>query len=370
MTDDTTVTRTIKAALKLAFPKSKFSVTRGGSQIRWTDDGPELAAVEKAIVATGLVEDDLDWQDNRRLRLPHSTIWFDRYNVAERATQQQDQERRRAEYAAQRQREAEAVNAAYAAKRATPPVEPLSPPPDPKHEQTAYDVFEKLRQRAEQDVASEEERSRRPSWAPPLIIDGELLEICRELGYLTPDDKPIVRLWAQFADPKRVGTHLRNTISDLPLPGIACRGFQLHPGGERQNTSNILFEAQRERSGNWWFGPRWSGTFSYTSSKRYEWEQAIRERLRAQEELDSAQLSPADHRSAHANGGTVLAADRRDRHQGSSRCRAPTTGSNHCVAARSNWQRRGCSNLLARRTPRCRWPVGSVGALLRLRQGL
>lgn len=193
---DTTITRVIKSALKTAFPKHKFSITRGGSQIQWTDDGPERVAVEEVIVATGLVEDKLDWQGKRWLRLPQSTIWFDRYNVVERATEQQDRERQRAEYEAQRQRETEAVNAAYAAKRAAPQVAPLSPPPDPKHEQTAYDVFEKLRQRAELDVASEEERSRRPSWAPPLIIDGELLEICHELGYLPPDGKPIARLWA------------------------------------------------------------------------------------------------------------------------------------------------------------------------------
>lgn len=252
-------------------------------------------AVEDALIAAGLLKIDKDFRGERWLRLPSgSSCWFDRYNVAERITNQQDAERREAEYRAQRDREFAAISAAYAEKRTTPQVEPLPPPPDPKHEQTAYGVSEKLRQRAEMDVASEKERSRRPSWAPPLIIEDELLEVCRELGYLTPDDKPIVRLWAQFADPKRVGTHLRETVSDLPLHGIACRGFQLHPGGERQNTSNILFEAQRERSGNWRFGPRWSGTFSYTSAKRYEWEQAIRERLRAQEKLDAAQLSPAD----------------------------------------------------------------------------
>ena len=87
--------------------------------------------------------------------------------------------------------------------------------------------------------------------------------------------------------------HLRKTVSDLPLHGIACRGFQLHPGGERQTISNILFEAQRERSGDWRFGPRWSGSGTITSAKRYEWERAIRDRLRAQEELASAQLSQA-----------------------------------------------------------------------------
>lgn len=31
--DDATITRTIKSALHRAFPKSKFSVTRGGGQI-------------------------------------------------------------------------------------------------------------------------------------------------------------------------------------------------------------------------------------------------------------------------------------------------------------------------------------------------
>jgi hypothetical protein len=36
---------------------------------------------------------------------------------------------------------------------------------------------------------------------------GRVLQVgyCRELELLKPDDKPLVRLWAQFADPKQRG---------------------------------------------------------------------------------------------------------------------------------------------------------------------
>jgi hypothetical protein len=124
--------------------------------------------------------------------------------------------------------------------------------------------FETLRLRAEADAAariqdSDKPQSRRSSWAPPLVLAGELLEVCVELKFLSPTDKPVARLWGQFADPKRIGRVLRETNSNHnhAMIGIACRGFELHPGAERGNRSNILFEAQRTADGNWRTGPRW-----------------------------------------------------------------------------------------------------------------
>ena len=164
------------------------------------------------------------------------SIWFDRYNVAERAAAKADAERRAEEGEQQRQRENEAV-----ARPRRPRTAALARPPEragspvENHAPEAFEVFEQLRQRAEQDVATDDdaERQRRPSWAPPLIIEGELLAICIELGLLKPDDKPIARLWAEFADPKKRGTVLREQRRSLPLIGIVCRGFELHAGTER-----------------------------------------------------------------------------------------------------------------------------------------
>jgi len=113
-------------------------------------------------------------------------------------------------------------------------------------------VFETLRQRAEAEVAQRfDKQNRRPSWAPPLVIDGELLELCIKLGLLTAVDKPIARLWATFADPKKVGRTLRESNKDREhaMPKIKCRRFDLYAGGKRGKRSEVLFEAQRYGDG-------------------------------------------------------------------------------------------------------------------------
>ena len=123
--------------------------------------------------------------------------------------------------------------------------------------------FEILRLRVEADVAarldSNKPYSRRPSWAPPLVLGDELFDTCIKLGLLTADDKPIGRLWAQFANPKKVARVLReaNRDKECAMPGISCRGFELYAGGERGNGSTILLRAQRWGDGNWQTGPRW-----------------------------------------------------------------------------------------------------------------
>jgi hypothetical protein len=124
--------------------------------------------------------------------------------------------------------------------------------------------FETLRLRAEADVAArfdpDKPVSRRPTWAPPLVLSGELLDICVTLKLLAPEDKPIARLWAQFADPKRVGRTLRQVNDDRlnAMPDVACRGFELHAGTARGKTHEVLFHAQRSGDGAWQTGPEWS----------------------------------------------------------------------------------------------------------------
>ena len=228
---DGEATNAIKKALRQAFPVAKFSVTRGGACIEWEDTGPTVDQIKATLLAANCV----------------------------------------------------AVHVASMARNAA-----LARPPGTSHQrsentQDAFKVFEELRQRAEGDVANEDdaERQRRPSWGPPLIIEGELLATCVELGLLKEDDKPIARLWAEFADPKKRGTALREGLSSLPLNGIVCRGFELHAGTERGATYDILFEAQRDKNGAWRFGPRPS-TSDYRNSLDSEWAGKVRELQRVQ----------------------------------------------------------------------------------------
>ena len=110
-----------------------------------------------------------------------------------------------------------------------------------------------------------------------MALEGELLEICTTLGYLAPDAKPIARLWATFADPKRSRAVLRERISSQPLSGIGCRGFELYAGSERGDWSSMLFEAQRAEGEAWQFGPRlWLPT--YNSPRNREWKRLVGER--------------------------------------------------------------------------------------------
>jgi Family of unknown function (DUF6011) len=279
MTEIVDIAKAARAVLKRAFPRNKISVTSsGGINVRWTDDGPTVEQVEDALLKAGCAERHTAWNSKHYLHASPDlcSYWFDRYNVAERAAEQQKNEQRCQEYELQRRRENEAVAALSRAKNdAAKPIEWQHPPPvkDP----AAFDAFEKLRQRAERDVTSNEERSRRPTWAPPMILGGELGEACYTLGYLTDDDKWIGRLWATFATPKRSGQYLREHISSLPLPGIECRGFQFHPGETRGPTYTILFETQRTATGEWQFGPRWHQS-QYWSAKSHEWERLVRER--------------------------------------------------------------------------------------------
>jgi hypothetical protein len=50
-----------------------------------------------------------------------------------------------------------------------------------------------LRIQAEIETA-DRSTSKRPTWAPAVVLDGELLELCRKVEFLTTDDKPVARL--------------------------------------------------------------------------------------------------------------------------------------------------------------------------------
>jgi hypothetical protein len=312
MSDDATTTRTIKSALKCAFPECKFSVTRGGSQIAWTDDGPEVAAVEDVIIAAGVAEINNGFDGKRWLNVPHNSIWFDRYNVAERTAYQENAERRRVEEQARAERVNAATIAAVRAKREV--INTLRrpvPEADTSRLQAGTDAFEALRQRAEAAVAIEADRQRRPSWAPPLTLEGELLELCRALNYLAPDDPPIARLWAGYADPKQSGRVLRESISTLPLAGIECRGFQLFASPERGNIGDLLFEAQRTKTGAWRFGPTLYMS-AYYSPRAHEWERLIRQRAQIEDRRALNEGHPGESEEAERLTRLIAEIDAKD----------------------------------------------------------
>jgi hypothetical protein len=286
--------RKIRAALKSAFPDTKFAVAlSAGCSITWTDEGPSVVQVEDALLAAGCGEAVTSGNDKRYIRIDtdrnNDTLHFDRYNVAERTAYQQDLEHRTQKQAARQQREDAAVKQALQTKRAA--IEPLKDyTPPPIRDTMVFEALERLRQRAEAEVTIAEDAERRPSWAPPLVLGHELAEVCFELGYLTEHDKLIGRLWATFATPKRSGRYLREHVSRLPLHGIQCRDFQLYAGGTRGSRTALLFEAQRLASGDWRFGPReWLS--EYSSPRRHDWERLIRERERLRHELEHWCLS-------------------------------------------------------------------------------
>jgi hypothetical protein len=296
MSEHVEAARKVRAALRAAFPKVKMSITSdygNGIRVEWSDDtGVSLDAVKTVLAAAPFVEADRTWNDQIYFKAGTETIAFDCYNVAEREAIQRDMERSRQEREEQGRREKAVIDRAWEIKRsAFAPCSDRSP--QPKSDPAVFAAFDRLRERAEVTANFEEEegdeRTRRPSWAPPLILGEELAEACLELGWLTMDDKWIGRLWAHFASPQRKQRYFRKEVSQHPLRGIPCRGFQLFAGSTRQSVREILFEAQREESGEWRFGPPYHPV--YYNPRSDKWESLIRERERLHHETKHYQLS-------------------------------------------------------------------------------
>jgi hypothetical protein len=308
---NTEVTRFIKRALRV-FPDTAFAVK---TRHRYVDlewpDGPEITAVCNALVTAGAQEQE-PAGGRRNLRVHDRRVEFWRYDAAERAAGDQAFARQRAVEDARAAR----INAALAAveqskREAIAALRFNAPAFDTSQLAAANQAFETLRTRAEVAVAIEQDRQRRPSWAPPLILEGELLELCRALKYLAPEDPPIARLWATFADPKKSRTYLRERFSSLALTGIECRGFQLFAGSERGNTSGLLFEAQRTEAGEWRFGPDFYWRH-YASPYRYDWERLTRQRLTAEDRVGQGQAFPTDQAEIERLTQLIAAIDAAD----------------------------------------------------------
>jgi hypothetical protein len=132
-------------------------------------------------------------------------------------------------------------------------------------------ALDQLRHRANEAVI-DKPPGRRPTWAPPLPLEGELLEIFHDLQRLRledfarwvaqkPDkrsgakapeaDEPILRLWASFHDP-------RNTFRpDWAGSGVHdCNGFKLRFGVKPDG--QLVFRAAKGFDGTWATGPCWA----------------------------------------------------------------------------------------------------------------
>ncbi len=271
----------VRQALKRAFPQRKISVTSSGYiKVTWTDDGPSVEQVEELLVSAGCATVKHSWNDTSYLEADGHSFYFDRYNAAERAAAIKARELAQEEDRVRRERENKAVNEALVAKHAA--VKTVRHQRDEPwiQDETALQAFDALRQRAENEAHISEDNERRPSWAPPLLLGEELAEICLELGYLTPDNKWIGRLWATFGSPKRSTKYLREHVSRHTLEGLQCRGFQFFAGSIRQSTGTLLFEAQStgySDSNRWRFGPAFWPR-SYSSPHWSEWQDLLRKR--------------------------------------------------------------------------------------------
>jgi hypothetical protein len=124
-----------------------------------------------------------------------------------------------------------------------------------------------LRIRAEIETA-DRSQTKRPTWAPAVVLDGELLELCREIEFLSPDDKPVARLWAVFNDPKRYGAAIRRTFSKHPMEGMACRGFEMRARQEHTSgRTGLMARAFMGFDGRWSTELRWGDGLSLKGLK-------------------------------------------------------------------------------------------------------
>jgi hypothetical protein len=140
----------------------------------------------------------------------------------------------------------------------------------PQHPPQAQSAFEKLRLRAEAETAGRA-ATRRPTWAPALAIEGELLETCIALGRLQETDKPVARLWAIFSAAEH-----------------SCLGFELHIGEKRQSEP-LWFAQKSERSdGQWITGPECSPVAVDCAERALtRWRQALAQELDAVETAEN-----------------------------------------------------------------------------------
>jgi hypothetical protein len=135
--------------------------------------------------------------------------------------------------------------------------------------------LDELKRIAEEIAVFNHKLSRRPTWAPRLQPTDEMTALCHELKLLNVEDESVMRLWADFTDPRR-GV-------------VRCRGFELCAGTKRgekiwiaqyhDKQAVIAYLQQRiektpypevrdkyeralrsteEKQGGWSFGPQWA----------------------------------------------------------------------------------------------------------------
>jgi hypothetical protein len=161
-------------------------------------------------------------------------------------------------------------------------------------EDAMTDILDGLRIKAEQ-MAVSDDLTRRPTWAPRLLLSEELLTLLYELEWLGGDDKATGRLWARFTDPRR--------------GMVRCEGFELragetHAGGKiftaqyfdkalvMENAKRNLEQCRPElrphfedvlrkmegKTGGWDFGPHWIKPRKTTGSWAIKYPKYVRAR--------------------------------------------------------------------------------------------
>jgi Family of unknown function (DUF6011) len=104
---------------------------------------------------------------------------------------------------------------------------------------------------------------RRPTFGATMAVEGPFLDLLAKLGWLTVDEKPVVRLHTLFSDPRQVIRYHPDSR------GIKVVGFDLMPGinkaprsvnGSTWRRTIKIVEARRRTSligMPWTFGPKW-----------------------------------------------------------------------------------------------------------------
>src|SRR5437879_6804031 len=87
------------------------------------------------------------------------------------------------------------------------------------------DLRLKAQQMVEQVTGERSERTKRPTFAPPIHPLGEeLVMLLYEVNWLSADELALARLWARFTSPRR--------------GAVVCQGFELRAGQQHNGSTN------------------------------------------------------------------------------------------------------------------------------------
>jgi Family of unknown function (DUF6011) len=135
-------------------------------------------------------------------------------------------------------------------------------------------ALDELKTKAETMVA-DAKMTKRPTWAPRIILGKDLLNLLFELEWLGGDDLAVARLWSVFTDPRRgevqcEGFQLRAgekhngnkiwTAQYFDKPAVIANLYRQIEAAKSSSTLSFLEDALRiteAKTGGWSFGPHW-----------------------------------------------------------------------------------------------------------------